>query len=298
MKKNTAVRYNIILLIFFLPLITEAGTGSETIFIDSLKDQQTEPLKQLRSQIAVNLRLYVKKTDAQPLRFYKYKIKETDKFYPVIARLSQDEDTVSSLNNIINPNDLEPGQEILIPDARGLFVSEKELSGYESARAQKIVYPDTDQVFYFLPGQKRNTEERSLFRGEGFIYPVEDGKISSPYGMRKDPFSKRQVFHGGIDIAASVGTAVYASRSGHISFASVRGGYGNLIVINHSHGYETLYGHLSDFAVKDGAAVKKGDLIGHVGTTGRSTGPHLHFELRKNGFRTRPDLTGRKNLSL
>lgn len=116
----------------------------------------------------------------------------------------------------------------------------------------------------------------------GMIMPA-DGRISSRFGKRVDPVTKRRGSdHKGIDIAAPGGTPVYASADGTVSRAEyVKNGYGNLIVIRHADDMATYYGHLSKFQTSNGTRVKKGELIGNVGSTGKSTGPHLHFEIRR-----------------
>ncbi len=109
------------------------------------------------------------------------------------------------------------------------------------------------------------------------------GKLSSRFGYRVDPVTKRRkTFHKGIDISASEGTPVYAAESGTVTDAGYKkNGYGNLVVIKHDSDLATYYGHLSKIIVDRGRNVKKGELIGKVGSTGKSTGPHLHFEIRK-----------------
>ena len=109
------------------------------------------------------------------------------------------------------------------------------------------------------------------------------GKISSRFGKRVDPVTKRrQTFHKGIDIAAPAGTPVYAAEDGVVSMAEfVKNGYGKLIILKHADNIATYYGHLSEIGVTSGIHIKKGDFIGRIGSTGRSTGPHLHFEVRR-----------------
>jgi murein DD-endopeptidase MepM/ murein hydrolase activator NlpD len=114
------------------------------------------------------------------------------------------------------------------------------------------------------------------------IWPTH-GWLSSSAGNRKDPFTGEKDFHPGLDISADKGDPVYATADGTIVNASPAGNYGNLVVIDHGYGLETRYGHLSAFKVKQGQAVKRGDLIGLVGSTGRATGAHLHYEVRANG---------------
>lgn len=124
----------------------------------------------------------------------------------------------------------------------------------------------------------------------GMVIPA-SGRISSKFGYRVDPITrKRGSFHSGIDIAAKKGTPVYAAEKGVIEKTGFfSNGYGNLIVVKHENDLATYYGHLSAILVKDGQRVGKGALIGKVGSTGRSTGPHLHFEVRKGGKAMNPE---------
>ena len=114
------------------------------------------------------------------------------------------------------------------------------------------------------------------------IWPAH-GWLSSTVGTRRDPIHGGRDFHEGLDISADRGNPVYATADGTIMSAGYESGYGNLIVIEHEYGLETRYGHLSKFLAPNGAKVKRGDIIGLVGSTGRSTGSHLHYEVRVNG---------------
>ena len=108
-------------------------------------------------------------------------------------------------------------------------------------------------------------------------------KINSTFGVRIDPLTGDTRHHNGVDLKAKYGDPVYAAGNGKVVFTGVSGGYGNLIVVAHGHGLQTYYGHLSKIYAKVGQRVHRGTLIGRVGATGRVTGPHLHFEIRKNG---------------
>lgn len=119
------------------------------------------------------------------------------------------------------------------------------------------------------------------------VWPVY-GWLSGSFGRRSDPFTGEAGFHRGLDISADKGQPVYATAAGKVDLAGYSGDYGNLIVLNHGYGLTTRYGHLSRFAVKLGAPVKKGDIIGYVGSTGRSTGSHLHYEVLSNGKLVNP----------
>ncbi|MFD2603043.1 MULTISPECIES: M23 family metallopeptidase [Flavobacterium] len=119
------------------------------------------------------------------------------------------------------------------------------------------------------------------------IQPVKNEdlrQMASGFGYRSDPFTKIRKFHAGMDFSARTGTPIYATGDGVVVAADNRlSGYGNRVVIRHGFGYETLYGHMSRFKAKAGQKVKRGDVIGYVGSTGRSEAPHLHYEVHKNG---------------
>ena len=121
-----------------------------------------------------------------------------------------------------------------------------------------------------------------------FIYPVGKVPIASPFGYRTDPITGEQAFHAGVDFAAACGTPIHAADSGVIFAAGPNGGYGNATIINHGAGLATLYGHQSSIAVSVGQVVERGQVIGSVGSTGKSTGCHLHFEVRVNGSPVNP----------
>jgi len=123
-----------------------------------------------------------------------------------------------------------------------------------------------------------------------FVFPVASYVyISSRFGMRVHPITGEYKSHTGMDIASNQGTAVYACDSGTVVLAEWYGGYGNCIMIDHGNGYKTLYGHLSVISVSNGQTVSQGETIGQVGSTGNSTGPHLHLEVYKNGSRIDPE---------
>ena len=130
---------------------------------------------------------------------------------------------------------------------------------------------------------RRNVEKReSLMNATPSIWPVH-GWLSAGYGMRSDPFTGKRDFHPGLDISAERGTPILATADGKVEVAAPSGDYGNLVVVDHGFGLVTRYGHLSKFAVWQGREVKRGDLLGYVGATGRATGPHLHYEVLASG---------------
>jgi murein DD-endopeptidase MepM/ murein hydrolase activator NlpD len=129
--------------------------------------------------------------------------------------------------------------------------------------------------------------QRDIFVATPMGFPV-NGRISSPYGRRQHPTTGAIDFHSGMDISCSPGTPVKATADGIVSFSGWGGGSGNLVVIEHGHGFSTFYAHNRLNVVKVGQKVKRGDIISYVGSTGSSTGPHVHYEVWKNGKHTNP----------
>jgi murein DD-endopeptidase MepM/ murein hydrolase activator NlpD len=131
------------------------------------------------------------------------------------------------------------------------------------------------------------SQQRDLFVATPRGWPV-DGHITSPYGMRIHPITGEKEFHSGVDIAAEPGTPVHATADGIVSFAGWSGANGNLVVIEHGFGFSTFYLHNKKVTVKTGQRVKRGDVISYVGSTGNSTGPHVHYEVWQNGSSINP----------
>jgi len=131
---------------------------------------------------------------------------------------------------------------------------------------------------------KKNTD---LLASTPSIWPSR-GYISSYFRYRIDPFSGKREFHSGIDIVSGFGSKVASTADGVIRFAERKGSYGKVVCIKHKFGYETRYGHLSKILVKENQTVKRGEIIGQLGSTGKSTGPHLHYEVRYNSKSMNP----------
>jgi murein DD-endopeptidase MepM/ murein hydrolase activator NlpD len=119
------------------------------------------------------------------------------------------------------------------------------------------------------------------------LWPVE-GQVTGSFGERIDPFNGEGAFHSGVDIGSTYGQPIIAPADGEITFCDFMGGYGKMIMMDHGHGISTRYGHLSGYAVSQGQHVHRGDTIGYVGASGRSTGPHLHYEVRINDTPVNP----------
>jgi murein DD-endopeptidase MepM/ murein hydrolase activator NlpD len=286
----------------FLVALCQPFAVVRAVELASLSSQNPD-IVQLRKEIAENLRSTAQSGKLRhPLRIVRYKVKPGENFFSIMARVSQNADTLASLNKLPAPGALDAGDELLIPNARGVFMDSSEKKALYSnfqprtgSEALSAVYElNKDRAHLvngqatFYPGMRYEKRRLEYFNGTGFSQPLLTGIVSSGFGTRKSPFTRSATFHGGIDIAAPSGTPVYASRSGKVVFSGFARGYGNLIILNHEYGYETFYGHLSETLVQTGRIIGKGQLIGRVGSTGKSTGPHLHFEVRHNGQHKKP----------
>ena len=179
----------------------------------------------------------------------------------------------SSAPAVGGPHNLE-SESVRYPD----FLSMLEQLGAEMEdREQKLSVLETLLM-------SRSLSERVMPSGR----PIEEGWMSSKYGKRNDPFTGKQDFHKGLDFAGKKGSEVIVVGDGVVSWAGKRTGYGNLIEVNHGNGYTTRYGHNQSHMVKVGDTVKKGQQIALMGSTGRSTGPHVHFEVLRNGKSVNP----------
>jgi murein DD-endopeptidase MepM/ murein hydrolase activator NlpD len=133
----------------------------------------------------------------------------------------------------------------------------------------------------------RSLSRRWLVNVMPSIWPI-NGRLQSYFGNREDPFNGHQAFHAGIDITASTGTPIHATADGIVKSAGWYGGYGKLVVVDHGNGVETYYAHMSRVDVIPGQEVRMGQTVGGVGSTGRVTAPHLHYEVRRFGSPQNP----------
>jgi murein DD-endopeptidase MepM/ murein hydrolase activator NlpD len=150
------------------------------------------------------------------------------------------------------------------------------------AEMNQLDYSAVDQVDEYQGLLETVKEIKRIQDATPSICPVEGGRISSNFGYRQSPFNKRREFHCGLDISSPRGTPVKASADGVVTYCGYKGDLGKTVVIDHGFGIVTHYGHLSEIKTKAGQQVKRGEFIGKVGNTGRSTGPHLHYEVRLN----------------
>jgi murein DD-endopeptidase MepM/ murein hydrolase activator NlpD len=229
-----------------------------------------------------------------------YRVERGDMIGDLALKFGLNQDTIISYNAIKNTRLLQIGQVLKIPNQDGILytvtegdslekIAEKYQTGIEAVRTVNELFSDTihPKTVLFIPNARLDWVNLQEINGDLFIWPV-SGYISSNYGFRANPISGVRQFHTGIDIGANTGTPIRAAMSGRVTFAGWSDVFGNYVVINHHSGYRTLYGHMSVIRVKNGALVGTAERIGDVGSTGVSTGPHLHFTVYKNGVTVNP----------
>ena len=192
-----------------------------------------------------------------------------------------------------------------IPDSARAkaLAQEQEIARVENMRSSDLVNSivnSLNSLGHYINAQKKSYNEiadllknkEKLLVSTPAIQPVSNKdltRVASGFGYRIDPIYKTVKLHAGLDFAAPQGTPIYATANGTVTVAGNTGnGYGNHVVINHGYGYETLYGHMVKVKAKVGQQIKRGEVIGYVGSTGKSTGPHCHYEVHKNGQKIDP----------
>jgi len=219
-----------------------------------------------------------------------YKVKRGDSVSAIAQKFGISVGAIIASNEISNARRLQEGASLRIPNIDGIPYKTKNGDSLSKISASfnvplevildiNDIKSDTIRVgeTIFIPGARMNDIDLRLSLGELFTYPLHRNVITSHFGMRKDPKNGNLSFHGGLDLRANTGTTVIAALDGVVSVVSENWLYGKYIIITHSNGYKTLYGHLNAYSVKQGDRVARGRKIGESGNTGYSTGPHLHF---------------------
>jgi len=238
-----------------------------------------------------------------------YTIKRGDNLWSIAKKFGTDHRSIIGINEIKNPESLKPGRKILVPSRIGVYYTVREgdtLSGIAARYRTKMARIQTHNgittllrpgMKLFLPGATAPVSPPKAVRGDSaavagaprgdterarmtFSWPAR-GRITSSFGHRRDPFTKKRKFHCGIDISLDPGTPIHAAADGTVIFSGWKDGYGNMVVVKHENGYITVYAHNRSNEVREGEAVRLGQRIALSGMTGLVTGAHLHFEVRK-----------------
>ncbi len=191
---------------------------------------------------------------------------------------------INVLNRDLNESQVVKGNlEEKIKDIEGKLLEMQELLAKKGIKKELSVggdfFPAERLSMTYVDFMEKDIDELFTLMKSFPVGTPLSGKITSGYGYRKDPFNSGSAFHSGVDIDATYGQSVVTTADGVVDHAGWQKGYGETVTIKHKDGYETLYGHLSKVNVEEGEKVKAGEEIGYAGSTGRSTGPHLHYEL-------------------
>jgi len=212
----------------------------------------------------------------------------------IAQRYNINQGTIISFNNIQNARLITAGTTLRIPDTNGLFYRVRQGDSLSSIASRhrvnlndildinnldsSVIRPGQE---LFIPGATMERFALKKALGELFVFPVQ-GRLTSPFGMRNDPFTGRRMMHNGIDIANNIGTPVRATADGQVIMVGFSSVYGRYIILRHPGNYQSLYAHLDRARVREGDRVVQNQVIGDLGNTGRSTGPHLHFSIYHN----------------
>ena len=237
--------------------------------------------------------------DEPTLEYIVYRVKPGDMIGTIAKEYGVTEDTIISVNGVKQSRLIQIGDYFKIPSMPGIMYtvradgetvesisSKYEIASDKTARVnsleQKVALKAGTTLF--LPDAELDWVTRQEINGDLFTRPVRRGYyFSSYYGWRSNPFSGKRTFHGGIDMACPAGTPIYAALVGTVSRAGYDTVYGNFVEVRHHSGYKTLYAHMTEIKVKKGQSVTTNTMVGTVGSTGLSTGNHLHFAVYKNG---------------
>ncbi|MDR2194734.1 MAG: M23 family metallopeptidase [Treponema sp.] len=231
-----------------------------------------------------------------------YTVMRGDTVSGIASRFGLSMDAIISLNGVSNARMLQEGKTLKIPNMDGIPYTVRAGDTYQTIAttfaAPLQVILDANDIqndimnpgdVLFIPGAQMKREDLKMALGDYFMWPLKERAITSPYGWRLDPFTGiGGRVHEGVDFSAKTGTTVRAAMDGRVIKTGNSTIYGKYIVMAHGNGFETLYGHLSAYSVKEGSFVYQGTKIAESGGTGLVTGPHLHFGVYKNGKSVNP----------
>ncbi len=233
-----------------------------------------------------------------------YRVKQGDMIGLLAESFGITQDTIISVNNIKQSRLLQIGQYLRIPNMAGIIYSVKKdgetvqsIADFYKVSAERCAVVNSLNIddelsagtSLFVPNAEMDWVTRQEINGDLFIKPLRNKFwFSSYFGWRDSPFTGERSYHNGIDMATAAGTNIYAALYGKVTTAGWSDIYGNYVIVTHHSGYKTLYGHMSSISVKAGQVVTTNTVLGKVGSTGKSTGPHLHFTVYKNDRAVNP----------
>ena len=284
------------------PVSFENNYDSEMKILDKLMNsfalEETSEYSADGTLLDSKVEIDAEKLFRKPVTFQTYRVQSGDTISGITKKFGLSNiSTLIAVNDINNVRQLCAGQKLKIPSIDGLYYTVQKgntlqgLSSRFGVTLEDIL--DVNELesselsvgqILFIPGAKLDSAKLSQAMGELFKNPISARyRLTSKFGPRLDPITGARSNHTGIDMACAIGTPIVATASGKVTYSGVSPVFGNYVIINHGNGYQSLYGHMSLILAKKDQWVSQGTRIGLVGSTGYSTGPHLHFTVYKNG---------------
>lgn len=308
------------IIVVFLTVTTQKASSTKKVDLNNFMDEDLLVVDSAEFPLDDELQYYRKKKELlgyldnvrkshDELVIVEHQVMPGENVFLIAKQYNADVATVQAVNNLSRRAVLKKNVFLKIPNKKGLVhrvrpgqtlwdisraykVKMDNIYDFNTMKKSEVIIAGTR--LFVEGGTPINDNYYEIGGRHMFVLPIM-GKYSSGYGYRMHPVLRRIAFHTGIDIAAGHGTKVYSARAGRVTFSGSLGGYGKMVVIRHDNGFSTCYSHNSRNLVRVGQWVKQGQLIARVGSTGMTTGPHLHFEIRKNGVSQNPVKIFRKH---
>ena len=295
-KLNMAVAFLVLIALIFINVTLLINTITSKVMSDSLTSENSELSESLlMTQDKFDMLQNINANKTEEIKTLKLSLQNSNEF--LVARLLEMEKTQAYVSQLVVLFNDETQSNVEVPISRSfsrltevsatatnetLSPDELLLSEIESLISNdEISQIITEQTDAYTELVEKMASQISYLESRPDFYPT-SGTYSSPFGYRKDPITGRSKLHNGIDISNKAGTAIFAAGTGIVTYAGYDGNFGNVLIVDHGYGYESVYAHCKTLLYSPGDTVNKGEQIATMGTSGRTTGPHLHFEIRYN----------------
>jgi len=300
-KFNIAIAFIILVGLILVNVTLLINTISSNYVSQSLTSENSQlSTDLLMTQDKIALLENINSNKTEEITTLKASLQNSNDF--LVARLAEMEQTQTYVTQLVDLFNKETNSDVKAPISRS-FNRELETNQAQSAElsADDILLSDinalitNDDISIIIAEQTQAyndlvnsmASQLSYLDARPDFYPTK-GTYSSPFGYRKDPITGKTTLHNGIDISNKVGTPIYAAGTGIVTFAGYDGNFGNVLIIDHGYGYESVYAHCKTLLYSPGDEIAKGEQVATIGQSGRTTGPHLHFEIRYNGTPINP----------
>lgn len=300
-KLNIAVAFLVLVCLIVANIVLLLDTITSRVISDSLSSENFELEVNLQmTQDKIDLLQNINANKTEEITTLKNSLQSSNDF--LIERLNEMEQAQAYISQLVVLFNEETDSNLKAPISRSFSRTAPENAAAETElTADEILLSDieslllNDEISTIISEQtdaysdlvSKLESQLDYLDARPDFYPA-SGTFSSPFGYRRDPITLRRSMHNGIDISNKVGTSIFASGSGIVTYAGYDGNFGNVIIVDHGYGYESVYAHLKKMMASPGDSIEKGQQIGTMGTSGRVTGSHLHFEIRYNGTPINP----------